>query len=72
MFAGGKSDPFFEVRKAHGAVMDETGSVLHETYSSPDQNYMGTKEEKSLVSKSNIVKNCLDPEWSEVEIELHR
>jgi hypothetical protein len=70
--AGGKSDPYFEVRKAHGAVMDEKGNVLLDAYSSPGDGYMGTKEPKSLIARSNIVKNCLDPEWFEVEIELGR
>jgi hypothetical protein len=69
---GGKSDPFFEVRKAHGEVTDDKGKVLLDAYSAPGADYMGTKEPKSLIAQSNIVKNCLDPEWFEVEIELGR
>ncbi len=68
---GGKSDPFFEVRKAHGAVTGQ-GKVLLDAYAAPGDTYMGTKDPRSLLAQSNIVKNCLDPEWLEVEIELGR
>jgi hypothetical protein len=60
------------VRKAHGAVTDDKGKVLLEAYSPPGDSYMGTKEQKSLIVKSNVIKNCLDPEWFEVEVDLGR
>jgi hypothetical protein len=71
-WAGGKADPFFEIRKAHGAITDENGKVLLESYSAPNEAYMGTKEPKSIIARSNIVRNCLNPVWFEVEIELGR
>ena len=58
------------MRKAHGAVKDENGKILQKAYSAPGKKYMGTKVKESCISISNVVKNCLDPEWSEVEIDL--
>jgi hypothetical protein len=72
-WAGGKSDPYFHLFKAHGQVLDtSTRAVLAEEYTSPDKSYMGNTELKSLLAKSDIVMNCLDPKWSEVEVELDR
>ena len=69
--AGGKSDPFFEVRKAHGDVKDDQGTVLF-AYRQPGESYMGSMDEKTLLVRSNIVRNCLNPTWQEVEVDLGR
>lgn len=68
---GGKSDPFFEIRKAHGMVSDRTGAELFK-YEPPGDKYMGTLEEKSRIIRSDIVKNDLNPKWMEVEVPLGR
>jgi hypothetical protein len=60
------------VRKAHGEVKDVKGKVLIKAHSPPDEGYQGTKSKDSLLVKSNVVENCLDPVWFEVEVELSR
>jgi hypothetical protein len=65
------SDPYFEIRKAHGDVKDAEGNVLF-PYTSPGDDYMGTKEQKSQIIRSDIVKNSLNPVWLEVEVDLDR
>jgi hypothetical protein len=52
-------------------VKDDQGRVLSE-YKQPGDAYMGTKEEKSLLARSNIVYKCLSPVWQEVEVDLGR
>ncbi len=59
------------MRKAHGDVKDDQGRGLSE-YKQPGDAYMGTNEEKSLLVRSNIVYNCLNPVWQEVEVDLGR
>jgi hypothetical protein len=59
------------MRKAHGDVKDDQGTVLF-AYSQPGDNYMGSREDKSLLVRSNIVRNCLNPTWQEVEVDLGR
>ncbi len=68
---GGKSDPFFEIRKAHGKVTDRLGKELFD-YKSPTEGYMGTLEEESRIVQSDIVKNNLNPVWKEIEVPLGR
>jgi hypothetical protein len=78
--AGGKSDPYFEVRKAHGVVWLKEGRTYKEfPYESPKAGeYAGTINSRSgqgdisLVARSNIIRNCLDPDWLTVKIPLSR
>ena len=73
---GGKSDPFFEVRKGRSEAekmsalfSTPVGELMDGDKTTLSRNYMGTKGPKSLLARSNIVSKCLDPEWFEVEID---
>ena len=78
--SGGKSDPYFEIRKGHGTVWVKEGtSFVQKPYSAPlPGTYNGTINSKSgtgdisLVARSNIIKNSLDPDWVTVKIPLDR
>jgi hypothetical protein len=78
--AGGKSDPYFEVRKAHGTVWSKEGGTFAQVpYKPPVPGvYFGTINSKSgkgdisLVARSNIIRNSLDPDWLTVKIPLSR
>ena len=78
--AGGKSDPYFEVRKAHGTVWSKEGGTFAQVpYKPPVPGvYFGTINSKSgkgdisLVARSNIIRNCLDPDWLTVKIPISR
>ena len=78
--SGGKSDPYFEIRKGHGTVWVKEGTIfVQKPYSAPlPGTYNGTINSKSgtgdisLVARSNIIKNSLDPDWVTVKIPLDR
>jgi hypothetical protein len=78
--SGGKSDPYFEIRKGHGTVWVKEGTkFLQKPYTAPVAGkYSGTINSKSgkgdisLVARSNIIKNCLDPDWITVKFPLDR
>jgi hypothetical protein len=77
---GGKSDPYFEVRKAHGTVWSKRGSTFKQVpYKPPPRGvYSGTinsssgQGDISLVARSNIISNSRDPDWLTVKIPLSR
>jgi hypothetical protein len=73
---GGKSDPFFEVRKGRTKAEKDAGFlslsmdvVMHGHENTQSMVYSGTKDPKTLLAKSNVVPKCLDPEWDEVKID---
>jgi hypothetical protein len=78
--AGGKSDPYLEVRKAHGAVWSNEGGTFEQVpYKPPVPGvYSGTinsssgQGDISLVARSNIIRNSRDPDWLTVKIPLSR
>jgi hypothetical protein len=78
--SGGSSDPYFEIRKGHGTVWVKVGNrFVQQQYVAPVAGmYSGTINSRSgtgdisLVSRSNIVKNSLNPTWITVKFPLSR
>jgi hypothetical protein len=80
--SGGKSDPYFEIRKGHGTVWVKEGrKFVQKPYAESEPvpgKYSGTvysqsgKGDISLVARSDIIKNSLDPDWITVKIPLDR
>jgi hypothetical protein len=77
--AGGKSNPYYEIRKAYGMVwVKNVKSFSKRPFESPvPGSYNGTINSESgygdisVLARSNILKNDLDPRWSTVQIPLH-
>ncbi len=66
--AGGKADPFIQIRKAHGTVKGPGGTSTD--FVAPIENkYMGTKDKESLLynGERDHCPNTLDPVFKAVE-----
>ena len=65
--AGGKADPFIQLRKAHGIVKTKDGFC---SFVEPKAGeYMGEQEQLPLYDgKSSYIRNSLNPKWMAIEI----